>query len=135
MGARAGIAKRNQTAEGRLVGTHTFTNSLDVREMHPKGSEVVMCTTGAITLIQEAAGGAVVEVTLGPGEYAINEPGVRHTADVVNSAKRGSWSPGWARSTSRTSSWSFETALTHLLRMTFFFTSWSFELARATRQA
>jgi len=103
-----------------LVGTHTFTNSWDVREMHPKGSEVVMCTTGAITLIQEAAGGAVVEVTLAPGEYAINKSGMWHTADVVNSAKRGSSPPGWARSTSRTSSWSFETALTHLLRMTFF---------------
>jgi len=89
MGARAGIAKRNQTAEGRLAGTHTFTNSWDVWKMQPQGSEVVMCTTGAITLIQEAAGGAVVEVTLKPGEYAINEPGVWHTADVGNSAKRG----------------------------------------------
>ena len=79
-----------------------------------------MYTTGAITLIQEAAGGAVVEVTLAPGEYAFNEPGVWHTADVVNSGKRGSSPPGWARSTRRASSWSFETALTHLLRMTFF---------------
>ena len=74
MGERAGIAKRSQTAEGLLVGMLTFTNSWVVWKMHPKGSEVVMCTTGAITLIQEAAGGAVVEVTLGPGEYAIDEP-------------------------------------------------------------
>jgi hypothetical protein len=65
---------------------HTFTNSWDVWKMHPKGSEVVMCTTGAITLIQEAAG---VEVTLGPGEYAINEPAVWYTADVVNRTTAG----------------------------------------------
>ena len=52
---------------------HTFINSWGVWEIHPKRREVVMCTTGAITLIQEAAGGAVVEVTLEPGEYAINE--------------------------------------------------------------
>ena len=64
---RAGIAKRSQTAEGLLVGMLTFTNSWVVWKMHPKGSEVVMCTTGAITLIQEAAGGAVVEVTRGAG--------------------------------------------------------------------
>jgi hypothetical protein len=73
-------------AEGRLVGMHTFTQSWDVWEMHPVGSEVVLCTAGAITLIQEALDGAVVEVTLGPGEYAINEPGVWHTADVAQSA-------------------------------------------------
>lgn len=73
-------------AEGRLVGMHTFTQSWDVWEMHPVGSEVVLCTAGAITLIQEALDGAVVEVTLGPGEYAINEPGVWHTADVAESA-------------------------------------------------
>jgi hypothetical protein len=76
MGARAGISKRSQTAEGRLVRMHTFTNSWVAWKMHQKGSEVVLCTTGAITLIQEAAGGAVVEVTLEPGEYAINEPSV-----------------------------------------------------------
>ena len=73
-------------AEGRLVGMHTFTQSWDTWEMHPVGSEVVLCTAGAITLIQEALDGAVVEVTLGPGEYAINEPGVWHTADVAESA-------------------------------------------------
>jgi len=73
-------------AEGRLVTMYTFTTSWDVWEMHPVGSEVVLCTAGAITLIQEGLDGAVVEVTLGPGEYAINEPGVWHTADVAQSA-------------------------------------------------
>ena len=84
----AGYSERHADdgAEGRLVTMYTFTTSWDVWEMHPKGSEVVLCTAGAITLIQEAAEGAVVEVTLGPGEFAINEPGVWHTADVAESA-------------------------------------------------
>ena len=50
---------------------HTFTESWDVWEMHPVGSEVVLCTAGAITLHQEHADGTTVEVALGPGEYAV----------------------------------------------------------------
>ena len=73
-------------AEGRLVSMYTFTTSWDVWEMHPQGSEVVLCTAGAITLVQEAPDGAVTKVTLGPGEYAINAPGVWHTADIAESA-------------------------------------------------
>jgi quercetin dioxygenase-like cupin family protein len=84
----AGYSERHggDGAEGRLVTMYTFTTSWDVWEMHPAGSEVVLCTAGAITLVQEALDGAVVEVALGPGEYAINEPGVWHTADVAESA-------------------------------------------------
>ena len=73
-------------AEGWLVAMFTFTTSWDVWEMHPKGSEVVLCIAGAITLVQEAPDGTVTSVTLGPGEYAINDPGVWHTADVAQSA-------------------------------------------------
>ena len=65
---------------------HTFTKSWDMWEMHPRGSEVVLCTAGSITLHQEAADGQVKTVTLGPGEYAINEPGIWHTADVDDEA-------------------------------------------------
>ena len=54
-------------------------------EMHPSGHEVVVCTAGEITLIQEIDG-AEVSVTLQVGEYAINEPGVWHTADVSDTA-------------------------------------------------
>lgn len=71
--------------EGRLVALHTFESSWAMWEMHPKGSEVVLCTAGEITLIQEIDG-AEVKTTLGPGQYAINEPGVWHTADVAESA-------------------------------------------------
>ncbi len=73
-------------AEGRLVSMATFTQSWDMWEMHPQGSEVVLCTAGSITLHQEKASGARATVTLGAGQYAINEPGTWHTADVVASA-------------------------------------------------
>ncbi len=72
--------------EGRIVSMHTFNESWDMWEMHPKGSEVVLCTAGSITLHQERADGPRHTVTLGPGEYAINEPGTWHTADVAGEA-------------------------------------------------
>ena len=68
--------------EGRLVTMHSFDVSWDVWEVHPNGSEVVLCTSGEITLHQELVDGSMTKVTIGPGEYAINEPGVWHTADV-----------------------------------------------------
>lgn len=67
--------------EGRLVSMHRFDNSWDVWEMHPVGAEVVLCTSGEIDLIQEVDGSEVT-TTLTEGEYAINAPGVWHTADV-----------------------------------------------------
>jgi mannose-6-phosphate isomerase-like protein (cupin superfamily) len=73
-------------AEGRLVAMHRFTESWTSWEMHPLGAEVVVCTEGSITLIQELADGSEASVTLGPGQYAINPPGVWHTADVATSA-------------------------------------------------
>lgn len=71
--------------EGRLVSMHTFDEPWNVWEMHPKGCEVVLCTAGEITLIQELDG-KPVRTTLKPGQYAINAPGVWHTADVSQSA-------------------------------------------------
>lgn len=68
--------------EGRLVAQHTFLASWDTWEMHPKGHEVVICTAGRITLVQEIDG-QHRRVTLEPGEYVINPPGVWHTADVA----------------------------------------------------
>lgn len=72
--------------EARLVSMHTFTESWGEWEMHPLGSEVVVCTAGEFTLIQEAPDGRVSEVSLAAGEYAINLPGVWHTAKVEKSA-------------------------------------------------
>ncbi len=71
--------------EGRLVALHTFSSSWDSWEVHPHGAEVVLCTAGAMTLIQEIDG-AERRVRLEPGQYAINAPGVWHTADVEGSA-------------------------------------------------
>lgn len=73
-------------AEGRLVSMYTFGTSWDMWEMHPHGSEVVLCIAGAITLHQERADGSRRTIDLAPGEYAINEPGTWHTADVAGSA-------------------------------------------------
>ena len=69
-------------AEGRLVVLHTFSASWDVWEMHPNGHELVVCTAGSITLLQEQPDGRVVSIDLAAGAYAINDPGVWHTADV-----------------------------------------------------
>ncbi|MGH8180514.1 MAG: cupin, partial [Steroidobacteraceae bacterium] len=70
----------------RLVSMFTFNEPWSMWEMHPNGSEVVLCTSGAITLHQETADGTKRSVSLRAGEYAINEPGTWHTADVSGSA-------------------------------------------------
>jgi len=72
--------------DGRLVSMFTFDRSWDSWEVHPNGSELVLCTAGEITLIQEKPDGNTTRVTLLPGQYAINEPGTWHTADVSGSA-------------------------------------------------
>ena len=71
--------------EGRLVSCFRFTEDWAGWEMHPNGDEVVVCIDGEIALIQETDG-EQVRTTLGPGEYAINPPGVWHTADVADHA-------------------------------------------------
>jgi quercetin dioxygenase-like cupin family protein len=73
-------------AEGRLVSMHTFGESWDSWEMHPAGHEVVLCTAGEMTLIQEDRERRVTHTTIREGEYAINPPGVWHTADIVGEA-------------------------------------------------
>ena len=73
-------------ADGRLVMMHRFAESWDSWEMHPSGDEVVVCTAGSIVLHREFPDGSNDRVTLGPGDYAINSPGVWHTADVEDAA-------------------------------------------------
>jgi mannose-6-phosphate isomerase-like protein (cupin superfamily) len=72
--------------EGRLVSCFRFTDDWAGWEMHPAGDEVVVCTAGEITLIQELPGGGTESVTLRAGEYAINPPGTWHTADIAGEA-------------------------------------------------
>lgn len=71
---------------GFLVTTFSFDRPWDSWEMHPVGDEVVLCVAGSMTLHQETAAGEFRTVTLGPGEYVVNEPGTWHTADVDGSA-------------------------------------------------
>lgn len=73
-------------AEGRLVSMYSFTAPWDAWERHPSGDEVVLCVAGEIRLLQEREDGTAAVITLLPGEYAINPPGVWHTADVVDQA-------------------------------------------------
>jgi quercetin dioxygenase-like cupin family protein len=72
--------------EGRLVSLHTFSQSWTTWEMHPLGDEVVVCLAGEITLHQEFPDGMAASITLRPHDYAINSPGVWHTADVTDEA-------------------------------------------------
>jgi quercetin dioxygenase-like cupin family protein len=72
--------------EGRLVSMYTFDESWDSWERHPAGDEVVVCVAGAIRIVQEQADGSIQAIDLQAGDYAINPPGVWHTADVDGSA-------------------------------------------------
>ncbi len=78
-----GYAARHQAdgTEGRLVSMYTFSGDWNHWEMHPNGHEVVVCVAGSLTLLQEIDGEEVA-TTLTNGEYAINEPGIWHTANV-----------------------------------------------------
>jgi quercetin dioxygenase-like cupin family protein len=71
--------------EGRLVSMYTFETSWTAWEMHPQGAELVLCTSGEMTLVQEIDG-REVRTTITTGQYAINPPGVWHTADVERPA-------------------------------------------------
>jgi quercetin dioxygenase-like cupin family protein len=72
-------------AEGRLVSMYTFNEPWTSWEVHPQGAELVLCTEGEMTLIQEIDGQERA-TTIRAGEYAINPPGVWHTADIEGSA-------------------------------------------------
>lgn len=80
-----GEAHGGDGVEGRLVSMHTFTEDWDSWEMHPKGHEVVVCTSGEFTLVQEI-GNSTVETLLRTGEAAVNDPGVWHTARIAGTA-------------------------------------------------
>ena len=73
-------------ANGRLVSQHRFSEDWDMWEMHPHGDEVVICTRGVIALHQQQRDGDVETVRLEAGDYAINGPGIWHTADIANDA-------------------------------------------------
>ncbi|HKY16041.1 MAG TPA: cupin, partial [Microthrixaceae bacterium] len=82
---RYGECHANDGVEGRLVSMYTFSAPWESWEVHPLGHELVVCTSGRITLHQEV-GDEVRTVTLEAGQAAVNEPGVWHTADVDDEA-------------------------------------------------
>ena len=69
--------------EGCVMSYYTFSENWTMWEMHPCGSEIVMCTKGQVLLIQEGSKG-VLKTLLHKGEYTINNPGVWHTANCVD---------------------------------------------------
>jgi mannose-6-phosphate isomerase-like protein (cupin superfamily) len=70
---------------GRLVSTFTFDSNWTSWEMHPHGEELVLCTAGSMTVIQEL-NGKHQSTVLSAGQYVINKAGVWHTADVTEKA-------------------------------------------------
>jgi uncharacterized cupin superfamily protein len=82
--AEYGKAHGADGVEGRLVSMHTFTESWDTWEMHPQGSELVLCVAGSVSLTQEALDGTVSTVSIAAGQAVVNPPGVWHTADTVD---------------------------------------------------
>lgn len=73
-------------ANGWLVSQFSFNEPWATWEMHPNGHEVVLCLAGSIVLHQEHPDGAHTQISLSPGHYAVNAPGVWHTADVTGNA-------------------------------------------------
>ena len=79
---RYGARVQGDGAEGRLVSLHTFSEPWTTWEMHPRGHELVVCTSGELVLYQELPEG-VARIELRPGLAVINPPGVWHTADAA----------------------------------------------------
>lgn len=92
----AGYMARHEAdgKEARLVAQHSFSEDWKMWEMHPEGAELVVCTAGELTLIQEIDG-TEVETQLQQGQYAINPPGIWHTANVSDSATALFVTAGW----------------------------------------
>lgn len=80
--------------DGTLISQFTFTKNWDSWEMHPHGGEIVLCIAGRITLLQQHEDGTATNVTLAPGDHAINPPGCWHTADVEGEATAVFITPG-----------------------------------------
>ncbi len=74
-------------ADGRLVCVLPFEQDWAGWERHPAGGELVYCLSGRMILHQEMADGSVVTTELKAGDYAINPPGIWHTADIPEPAR------------------------------------------------
>lgn len=77
-----GVRHVHDGVDGRLVSEHLFTENWSGWERHPTGGEIVYCLSGKLVLHQELSDGRVETTVLLPGQYAINPPGIWHTADI-----------------------------------------------------
>lgn len=77
-----GMRHAEDGLDGRLVSEYLFTENWAGWECHPNGGEFVYCLSGKLILFQELSDGRVETTALKAGEYAINPPGVWHTADI-----------------------------------------------------
>lgn len=68
--------------EGRLVTMFTFDQPWPEWEMHPTGSELVVCVSGRARLTQELDG-ETRTVELGPGHGVVNPPRTWHIAEPL----------------------------------------------------
>lgn len=66
--------------EGRLVTMFSLTDPWPHWEMHPNGSELVVCLSGRSGLIQQRDG-ETLTVELAPGQAIVNPPGTWHIAE------------------------------------------------------
>jgi mannose-6-phosphate isomerase-like protein (cupin superfamily) len=76
-----GSAVTADGAEGRLVMIFDGDGPGDHWESHPAGDEVVVCLSGAVTVVRDTDG-MLTQVRLGPGQATVNPAGVWHTVDL-----------------------------------------------------
>ncbi|MDQ6527311.1 cupin domain-containing protein [Nocardioides sp. LHD-245] len=79
--------------EGRLVVLIDEQGRGSHWERHPGGEEVIVCVSGAITVVREIDG-EVQEVTLQAGEATVNPAGVWHAVDTAGEARILTITPG-----------------------------------------
>lgn len=79
--------------EGRLVVLIDEHGRGNHWERHPAGEEVIVCISGAITVVREIGDG-IEQVTLGPGQATVNPAGVWHAVDADGDARILTITPG-----------------------------------------
>jgi quercetin dioxygenase-like cupin family protein len=85
-----GDAVADDGAEGRMVVVIDEEGPGDHWERHPGGDEVVVCLSGAVTVVRDGGG----QVVLRPGEATVNPAGAWHAVDADGAARLLTITPG-----------------------------------------
>lgn len=85
-----GEAVADDGIEGRMVVVIDEEGPGDHWERHPAGDEVIVCLSGAVTVVREAG----EQVVLRPGEATVNPAGVWHAVDADGAARILTITPG-----------------------------------------